>query len=266
MRKAKLVKYFLILFSISLVMLFLGLPVFIMIATAFSEGLNKYWQYLSDSEALEAIKLSFIIVVIALPVNLIFGILSSWAIAKFDFRGKGILLTIVDLPLTISPVISGFMFLSIFSIDSFIGSWTSNYDIQVIFAIPSIVITTLFITLPYIARELIPLMSEYGNDEEEAALSLGASGLKTFFYVTLPNIKWALLYGLLLSLSRAFGEFGAVSVVSGHIRGETTTIPMHVEILYNEYNYVAAFAMASILAFLAMGALIIKNSFHSNQN
>ena len=211
-------------------------------------------------------QLSLLIVAVAIPINLVFGILAAWSIAKFNFKGKEILISLIDLPLTISPVISGFMFLSIFGIDSLIGKLTNNYDLQIIFAVPAIIITTLFVTLPFIARELIPLMIEYGNEEEEAAISLGASGLKTFLYVTLPNIKWGVLYGLLLSLSRAFGEFGAVSVISGHIRGETTTIPMHVEILYNEYNYVAAFALASILAILAMIALIIKNSFYRKNN
>jgi len=231
---------------------------------AFSEGAKQYWEVLKNEETIEAIKLSLIIVAIAIPINLIFGVFASWSIAKFNFRGKEFLMSLIDLPLTISPVITGFMFLSIFGIDSLIGKLTNNYDLQIIFAIPAIIITTLFVTLPFIARELIPIMVEYGNEEEEAAISLGASGIKTFIFVTLPNIKWGVLYGLLLSLSRAFGEFGAVSVVSGHIRGETTTIPMHVEILYNEYNYVAAFALASILAILAMFALIIKNCFYRN--
>ncbi|MGB4191853.1 MAG: sulfate ABC transporter permease subunit CysW [Rickettsiales bacterium] len=263
-KDSRLIRSIFILSTIMLVTIFFALPVLTMLINAFSKGIIHYFDILKDEEALEAIKLSLLIVVIAIPINLVFGIAASWCIAKFQFRGKDILMSLIDLPLSISPIISGFMFLSIFGIDSLIGSWLDKYDMQFIFAIPAIIITTLFVTLPFMARELIPIMVEYGNDEEEAAISLGASGLKTFIYVTLPNIKWGVLYGLLLSLSRAFGEFGAVSVVSGHIRGETITIPMHVEILYNEYNYVAAFALASVLAFLSMIALIIKNSFYRN--
>lgn len=266
MNKSNSIKYFFIISTIIIVVACFALPIFAVFTNAFSLGIKEYWHALINEEAIEAIELSLLIVSIAIPVNLFFGVVASWAIAKFNFRGKEMLIALIDLPLTISPIISGFMFLSIFGIDSIIGTWTDKYDIQIIFAIPAIVITTLFITLPFIARELIPIMMEYGNEQEEAAISLGAGGLKTFLYVTLPNIKWGILYGLLLSLSRGFGEFGAVSVISGHIRGETTTIPMHVEILYNEYNYVAAFALASILAFLAMIVLIIKNCFYKKDS
>ncbi len=262
MKEAALAKYFFVTLTIFFVTIFFALPIMTVFINAFSKGIFEYWHALINEEAIEAIKLSLLVVFIAVPVNLFFGIMASWCIAKFEFRGKAILMTLIDLPLSISPIISGFMFLSIFGIDSLIGSWLYRHDMQFIFAVPAIVITTLFVTMPFMARELIPIMMEHGNEQEEAAISLGASGLKTFFYITLPNIKWGILYGLLLSLSRAFGEFGAVSVVSGHIRGETTTIPMHVEILYNEYNYVAAFALASILAFLAMITLVIKNSFY----
>ena len=248
--------------TIFLVFVCCALPIVTVLIIAFSEGVVSYWHALCNEEALDAIKLSLFIAIIAVPINLVFGISASWCIAKFDFSGKAILMALIDLPFSISPIISGFIFLSIFAIDSVLGMWLAKYDLQFIFAVPALIIATLFVTLPFMARELIPVMQEHGNEQEEAALSLGASGWKTFYYVTLPNIKWGILYGLLLSLSRAFGEFGAVSVVSGHIRGKTTTIPMHVEILYNEYNYVGAFAVASVLAFLAMISLIIKRYFY----
>ena len=249
--------------TIFLVIVCFVLPIVTVFGIALSEGLPSYWQAISEAEAIEAIKLSLLVAVIAVPINLVFGIAASWCIAKFEFTGKSLLISLIDLPFSVSPIISGFIFLSIFGVDSVLGSWLDKYDLQFIFAVPAIIIATLFVTLPFMARELIPLMQEHGNDQEEAAISLGASGLKTFYYVTLPNIKWGILYGLLLSLSRAFGEFGAVSVVSGHIRGETTSIPMHVEILYNEYNYVGAFAVASILAFLAIITLLIKRFFYT---
>lgn len=265
MKNRNIAKYFFISLTFILVGIFFALPIITVFITAFEEGVFAYINSINDEEVIEAIKLSLLVVAIAVPVNLIFGIIASWCIAKFDFKGKAFLMALIDLPLSISPVISGFLFLSIFGIDSLIGSWLYERGIQFVFALPSIVITTLFITLPYMARELIPIMIEHGNDQEEAALTLGASGLKTFLLITFPNIKWGILYGLLLSLSRAFGEFGAVSVVSGHIRGETTNIPMHVEILYNEYNYVAAFSVASILACLAILSLIIKRFYCFSQ-
>ena len=266
MRESTCVKYSFILITLLITTLCFALPIMTVFINAFSNGVLAYIGALADDEAIEAIKLSLIVVAIAVPINLFFGITASWCIAKFEFKGKAILMALIDLPLTISPVISGFMFLSIFGVESLIGGWLYKHDIQFVFAVPALVITTLFVTLPFLARELVPVMIEQGNEQEEAAISLGASGFKTFFYVTLPNVKWGILYGLLLSLSRAFGEFGAVSVVSGHIRGETTNIPMHVEILYNEYNYVAAFALASVLAFLAIIALIIKNSFYKKDS
>ena len=262
MRSSNLAKYSFIFSTIFLVIIFFALPIVTVFITAFGEGIYAYFNALNNEEVIEAVKLSVLVVSIAVPINLFFGITASWCIAKFDFRGKAMMMALIDLPLSISPIISGFMFLSIFGIDSLIGGWLYKHDFQFVFAVPAIVVTTLFITLPFMARELIPIMIEHGNEQEEAAISLGASGFKTFLYITLPNIKWGILYGLLLSLSRAFGEFGAVSVVSGHIRGETTSIPMHVEILYNEYNYVAAFAVASILAFLAMITLVIKKCFY----
>ncbi|MEK6734394.1 MAG: sulfate ABC transporter permease subunit CysW [Pseudomonadota bacterium] len=255
-------KKILITLTIILTIIIFAFPIFTVFSLAFEEGVFSYIEAIKNEEALEAIKLSFLVAFIAIPINLIFGIAASWCIAKFEFRGKKFLTSLIDIPFSVSPVISGFIFLILFGIDSIIGKWLVARDMQFIFAVPALVLATLFVTLPYIARELIPVMEEHGNEQEEAALSLGASGIKTFYYITLPNIKWGLLYGLLLSLSRAFGEFGAVSVVSGHIRGETTTIPMHVEILYNEYNYVGAFAVASILAFLAITTLIIKKFFY----
>lgn len=255
-------RQFLIFFTILIIAIFFVLPVASMFVSAFSHGFKVYWQSINNEEAMEAIKLSVIVALIAIPINLVFGVMASWCIAKFDFPGKSLLVSLIDLPFSVSPIISGFIFLSIFGIDSLIGGWFIKHNMQFVFAVPAIIIATLFITLPFMARELIPLMQENGNEEEEAAISLGANGIQTFFYITLPNIKWGILYGLLLSLSRAFGEFGAVSVVSGHIRGETTTIPMHVEILYNEYNYVGAFAVASILALLAILTLLIKKCFY----
>ncbi len=255
-------KTFFIIVTILLVMIAFVFPIITVFVTAFSKGISEYLNSLNNEEVMEAIRLSILVVSIAVPINLVFGVTASWCLAKFDFPGKSFLMALIDLPLSISPVISGFMFLSIFGIDSLIGGWLYEHGIQIVFAVPAIVITTLFITLPFMARELIPIMLEQGNEQEEAAISLGSSGFKAFIYITLPNIKWGILYGLLLSLSRAFGEFGAVSVVSGHIRGETTTIPIQVEILYNEYNYVAAFAVASILAVLAMITLVVKKYFY----
>lgn len=254
-------RIFFISISLTLVLIFFALPLITIFNVAFSEGIKVYLQALTHPDALDAIKLSLLVAIFAIPLNLIFGIAASWAIAKFEFRGKTILIGLIDLPFSVSPIISGFIFISIFAVDSLIGSWLSKYDLQFVFAVPAIVIATIFITLPYIARELIPVMQEHGGEQEEAAILLGASGWQTFYKVTLPNIKWPVLYGLLLSLSRSFGEFGAVSVVSGHIRGKTITIPMHVEILYNEYNYAAAFALATILAILAVVALVIKKNF-----
>jgi sulfate/thiosulfate transport system permease protein len=243
-------------------LLFLGLFLFVPLAAVFTEALRKgfavYLAAFDEPDALSAIKLTFIAAAIAVPLNLVFGVTAAWAIAKFEFKGKSILITLIDLPFAVSPVIAGLVFVLIFGLQGWFGSWLSEHDIKVIFAIPGIVLATVFVTFPFVARELIPLMQAQGKDEEEAAIVLGASGWQMFWRVTLPNIKWGLLYGVILSNARAMGEFGAVSVVSGHVRGLTNTLPLHVEILYNEYNYVAAFACASLLALLALVTLALK--------
>jgi sulfate transport system permease protein len=217
------------------------------------------WDALIEPDALAAIRLTLITAVIAVPLNMIFGLAASWAIAKFDFRGKNFLITLIDIPFSVSPVVSGLVFVLIFGLQGWLGQWLRDNDIKIVFALPGIVLATIFVTFPFVARELIPLMTDQGRDEEEAAVSLGASGWSTFFRVTLPNIKWALLYGVLLCNARAMGEFGAVSVVSGHIRGLTNTMPLHVEVLYNDYQYVGAFAVASVLALLALVTLVLKS-------
>jgi sulfate transport system permease protein len=242
---------------------FLTLFLFVPLIAVFTEALKKGWDaYLAsiiEPDALAAIKLTLLVAVIAVPLNLVFGVAAAWAIAKFEFRGKSILLTLIDLPFSVSPVIAGLIYVLIFGAQGWFGPWLAEHDIKILFAVPGIVIATIFITFPFVARELIPLMQAQGNEEEEAALVLGASGWRTFWHVTLPNIKWGLLYGVILCNARAMGEFGAVSVVSGHIRGETNTMPLHVEILYNEYNFAAAFATASLLALLALVTLAIKS-------
>jgi len=241
---------------------FLTLFLFVPLAAVFTEALRKgfdtYITALSEPDALSSIKLTLIAAAIALPLNLVFGVSAAWAIAKFEFRGKSILITLIDLPFAVSPVIAGLIYVLMFGLQGWFGGWLSDHDIKIIFAIPGIVLATVFVTFPFVARELIPLMEAQGKEEEEAALVLGASGWKIFWKVTLPNIKWGLLYGVILTNARAMGEFGAVSVVSGHIRGMTNTMPLHVEILYNEYNYAAAFAVASVLAFLALITLALK--------
>lgn len=241
---------------------YLSLFLFVPLAAVFSEALRKgadvYFAALLESDALSAIRLTLIAAAIAVPLNLVFGVSAAWAIAKFEFKGKSLLITLIDLPFAVSPVIAGLIYVLMFGLQGWFGGWLSDHDIKIIFAIPGIVLATIFVTFPFVARELIPLMQAQGKDEEEAALVLGASGWQMFWRVTLPNIKWGLLYGVILSNARAMGEFGAVSVVSGHIRGMTNTLPLHVEILYNEYNYVAAFACASLLAFLALVTLALK--------
>ena len=244
--------------AVNFLVLFVILPIAIVFVEAFRRGAMPYLQSLLEPDALAAMRLTLLVAAIAVPVNTIFGIVASWAIAKFEFHGKSLLVTLIDLPFSVSPVVAGLVYVLVFGIHGWFGPWLVEHDVQVIFAVPGIVLATMFVTFPFVARELIPLMEEQGKDEEEAALSLGASGLQTFFRVTLPNIKWGLLYGVLLCNARAMGEFGAVSVVSGHIRGETNTMPLHVEILYNEYNFVAAFAVASLLGFLAVVTLILK--------
>ena len=238
--------------------LFLLLPVLAVFAEAFKGGWSAYLDALKQPEALSAIRLTLFIAVFVLPFNIVVGIAAAWAIAKFDFRGKSLLITLIDLPFAVSPVVVGMVFLLIFGAQGLFGPWLAAHDVKVVFALPGMIIVTLFITFPFVARELIPLMQAQGKDEEEAAISLGASGWQMFFRVTLPNIKWGLLYGVILANARAMGEFGAVSVVSGHIRGETNTLPLHVEILYNEYNAVGAFASASVLALLALVTLVAK--------
>jgi len=247
---------------IALAMIFLTvfvvLPLALVFAQAFSKGVLAYFSALADPEALSAIKLTLIVAAISVGLNLVFGLVASWAITKFEFPGKIFLITLIDLPFSVSPVISGLVFVLLFGAQGYFGNWLRDHDIQILFAVPGIALATTFVTFPFVARALIPLMQEQGTQEEEAAISLGASGLQTFFRVTLPNIKWGVLYGVLLCNARAMGEFGAVSVVSGHIRGETNTMPLLVEILYNEYQFVAAFAIASLLAMLALITLIAK--------
>ncbi len=237
---------------------FLVMPLAVVFTQAFSKGVAVYASALVESNALAAIRLTLLVASIAVPLNLVFGVSAAWAIAKFDFRGKSLLITLIDLPFSVSPVVSGLIYVLLFGLQGWLGPWLHEHDIKLIFAVPGIVMATIFVTFPFVARELIPLMQAQGTDEEEAAIVLGASGWQTFWRVTLPNIKWGLLYGVILSNARAMGEFGAVSVVSGHIRGQTNTIPLHVEILYNEYNSAAAFAVASLLALLALVTLALK--------
>ncbi|MEJ8311119.1 sulfate ABC transporter permease subunit CysW [Agrobacterium larrymoorei] len=238
--------------------LFLVLPLVAVFVEAFRKGVESFWEAIVEPDALSAIRLTLLVAAIAVPLNLIFGVAAAWAIAKFEFKGKAFLITLIDLPFSISPVISGLVYVILFSSHSVLGPWLKSYGIEILFAVPGIVLATVFVTFPFVARELIPLMQDQGTGDEEAAISLGASGWQTFWYVTLPNIKWGLLYGVLLCNARAMGEFGAVSVVSGHIRGETNTMPLHVEILYNEYNIGAAFAVATLLAGLALVTLVLK--------
>jgi len=232
---------------------------------AFSKGVGAYWTALSEADTLSAIKLTLLTALVTVPLNTVFGVAVAWAITRFEFKGKSLLTTLIDLPFSVSPVISGLIFVLLFGAQGWFGEWLSAHDVKIIFAVPGIILATLFITFPFVARQLIPLMQEMGNQEEEAALSLGASGWKTFWAVTLPNIKWALLYGVLLCNARAMGEFGAVSVVSGHIRGLTNTLPLHVEVSYNDYDVVGAFAGASILAGLAIVTLILKTALEWQQ-
>jgi sulfate transport system permease protein len=233
-------------------------PLITVFATALEKGFELYFDSFKDSDTLAAIRLTLMVAAIVVPLNVIFGIAASWAIAKFEFKGKSFLITMIDLPIAVSPVISGLIYVLLFGVQGWFGLWLQERDISIIFAVPGIVLATMFVTFPYVARELIPLMQQLGNDEEEAAITLGAGGLMTFFHVTLPKIRWGLLYGVILSNARAMGEFGAVSVVSGHIRGVTTTMPLHIEILYQEYNFVGAFAVASLLTLLAVVTLVIK--------
>lgn len=235
------------------------MPLLAVFVEALRDGGAAYAEAIREPDALAAIRLTLLVAAIAVPLNLVFGVAAAWAVAKFDFRGKSLLITLIDLPFSVSPVVSGLIYVLLFGAQGWLGPWLQEHDIEIIFAVPGIVLATIFVTFPFVARELIPLMQEQGREDEEAALSLGASGWQTFWRVTLPNIRWGLLYGVLLCNARAMGEFGAVSVVSGHIRGETNTMPLHVEILYNEYNFVAAFAVASLLAVLALVTLVLKS-------
>lgn len=253
------VRYALIAVALLFLTLFLFVPLVAVFAEALKNGWSTYKEAILDPDALSAIKLTLIAAGISVPLNLVFGVAASWAIAKFDFRGKSILMTLIDLPFSVSPVIAGLIYVLMFGSQGWFGPWLMDHDIKILFAVPGIVLATVFITFPFVARELIPLMQAQGSEEEEAALVLGASGWATFMRVTLPNIKWGLLYGVILCNARAMGEFGAVSVVSGHIRGETNTMPLQVEILYNEYNFTAAFAIASLLALLALVTLAVKS-------
>ena len=252
------VRYILIVISLTIFGLFLLLPLATVLIEGFAKGWAAYASSLSHPDTIAAIKLTLITAIITVPLTTFFGISAAWAIARFDFRGKNLLITLIDLPFSVSPVIAGLIYVLIFGAQGWIGPWLIDHDIRIVFAVPGIVLATLFVTFPFVARELIPLMQEIGHEEEEAALSLGASGWQTFFKITLPNIKWGLLYGVLLCNARAMGEFGAVSVVSGHIRGLTNTLPLHVEVSYNEYDFVGAFASASLLAALALVTLVVK--------
>ncbi len=252
------VRYLLLTVGLGFLFFFLGLPLLAVFVEALAQGWPAYVEALKEPETRSAIWLTIVIALAVLPFNILFGVAAAWAIAKFEFRGKSLLITLIDLPFAVSPVVAGLIFILLFGSQGFFGGWLSAHEIKIIFAVPGMILATLFITFPFIARELIPLMQSQGKDEEEAAVSLGASGWQMFWRVTLPNIKWGLLYGVILSNARAMGEFGAVSVVSGHIRGETNTLPLHVEILYNEYNAIGAFAAASVLALLALVTLVAK--------
>ena len=256
--EARPVRWLLIAVTLTFLGLFLLFPLVVVFTEAFGRGVYAYFSALADPDAVAAIQLTVLVAAIAVPANLVFGVAAAWAIAKYEFRGKAFLITLIDLPFSVSPVISGLIYVILFGAQGYLGPSLQSYGIQIIFAVPGIVLATIFVTFPFVARELIPLMQEQGTQEEEAAISLGASGWQTFWRVTLPNVKWGLMYGVLLCNARAMGEFGAVSVVSGKIRGETNTMPLHVEILYNDYQGTAAFAVASLLALLALVTLIIK--------
>ncbi len=253
-----LAKWMLIGVAVLFLALFLVLPLAAIFVQALDSGLAGYWAAISEAEALSAFTLTLIAASVAVPLNLVFGVAAAWAVTRFSFRGKQLLVALIDLPFAVSPVVSGLVFVLLFGMQGFFGQWLSDHDIQIIFAVPGILLATLFVSVPFVARELIPLMEEQGSEEEQAAISLGASAWKMFFRVTIPKIKWGLLYGVVLLNARAIGEFGAVSVVSGHVRGETNTAPLHVEILYNEYNFAAAFAVASVLAVVALVTIAAK--------
>lgn len=257
------IKWLILGVALTFFVVFVFLPLVAVFVEALRKGADVYWQSFVEPDALSAIKLTLIAALIAVPLNLVFGVAAAWAVTKFEFSGKQILITLIDLPFSVSPVVVGLAYVLVFGANGWFGEWLIEHDIKIIFAVPGIVLATVFVTFPFVARELIPLMQAQGREEEEAAVVLGARGWQTFRYVTLPNIKWGLLYGVILCNARAMGEFGAVSVVSGHIRGMTNTLPLHVEILYNEYNFAAAFAVASLLALLALVTLVIKTVVES---
>ena len=257
-RETPVVKWLILGTALTFFAVFLLMPLIAVFVEALRKGWETYVTALVDPDALSALRLTLLAAAIALPLNLVFGVCAAWAIAKFEFRGKHFLITLIDLPFSVSPVIAGLIYVLVFGAQGWLGPWLAEHDVKIIFAVPGIVLATVFVTFPFVARELIPLMQAQGKEEEEAAVVLGANGLQTFWHVTLPNMKWGLLYGVILTNARAMGEFGAVSVVSGHIRGETNTLPLHVEILYNEYQFAAAFAVASLLALLALVTLGIK--------
>ncbi|MGR6903893.1 sulfate ABC transporter permease subunit CysW [Lysinibacillus sp. BSL11] len=259
LQEPRIIRYMLIFIALAFLAFFIVLPLVSIFITAFQKGADVYFAAITHPDALAAIKLTLIVVAITVPLNAIFGVMAAWALTKFNFKGKNLLLTMVDLPFAVSPVIAGLVFILLFGSQGLFGDWLFVHDIKIVFALPGIVLATIFVTLPFVARELIPLMQTQGTSEEEASISLGASGFKTFWYVTLPNIKWGLFYGLILCNARAIGEFGAVSVVSGHIRGMTNTMPLHIEILYNEYQFAAAFAVASLMSVMAIFTLIVKD-------
>ena len=258
-REARWVRAAILALALGFFAVFLLMPLVVVFAEALRKGWETYFAALADPDAVSAMMLTLLAAAIAVPLNLVFGVAAAWAVAKFDFRGKHVLVTLIDLPFSVSPVVAGLVFVLLFGAQGWFGTWLQAHDVRIIFAVPGIVLATIFVTLPFVARELIPLMEAQGRDEEEAATVLGASGWQTLWRVTLPNVKWGLLYGVILCNARAFGEFGAVSVVSGHIRGETNTLPLHVEVLYNEYQFAAAFAVASLLALLALVTLAIKS-------
>ena len=264
-REVRWGRFLLIAAALAFLVAFLVLPLLVVFTQALAKGAQLYLAAITDAVAWSAIKLTLLIAAVAVPLNLVFGVMAAWAVTKFDFRGKSTLLTLIDLPFAVSPVIAGLIFILIFGARGWFGPFLQAHDIRIVFAVPGIVLATVFVTFPFVARELIPVMQAQGRDDEETALSLGANGWQTFWHVTLPNVRWGLLYGVLLSNARAMGEFGAVSVVSGHIRGLTNTLPLHVEILYNEYNYTAAFAVASLLALLALLTLAGKSLLEARQ-
>jgi sulfate transport system permease protein len=253
------VRWLLIAVALLFLGLFLFVPLAVVFVTAFEKGVAFYLRTFRDPDTIAAVRLTVVAAGIAVPLNMVFGVAAAWVIGKFDFLGKGLLITLIDLPFSVSPVVSGLIYVLLFGLQGLLGPWLIAHDIRIIFAVPGIVLATIFVTFPFVARELLPMIQAQGNDEEEAALTLGASGWQTFFKVTLPNVKWALLYGVILANARAMGEFGAVSVVSGHIRGLTDTMPLHIEILYNDYQFVPAFAVASLLALLALMTLVVKS-------